>query len=812
MPAKTPSKPAAVHRKVILDATGRPFDGEVTIDRPHTVTTPPSPKSPRETPQPVSELVKEFNGPPRWAAMIQRAPFHIAKLKPACSIDRVTRRWIRNANDERAAQEGCRFDEARGQFVVDWMQEYCYLYEGDKAGLPMDIEDWQYEWDMQVYGWVRYSEERGRWIRRFRRANAWIPKKNAKALALDTPIPTLHGWKAMGDLVVGDTLFDEQGKPCSVLAVSETFHDPCYRVTFCDRSSIVASGNHLWRVESYTSNYKPRIRTTEELARNCTLYRKATGAPWASNHRIPAFCGRYRYVISIERVETVPTRCIKVDSPSELFLAGTSMVATHNSPTLAANGLYLLCGDGEYGQKCYSIAKDSKQGLISHTHAMEMVRFSEPLSKECQIYMTNYDIFHKPTRSKYILVSSENAKLGSAEGYNGSLLVDEVHVVDHKIMDRVKRAGISRSEPLHIEMSTAGDSGDGYGYERYEHCMRLLSGELYDPEHYVLNYSIPNDTPIEKLYDEKTVVALGQECNPSMGRIILLSEFKSDWRQSVGSQTELNKFAMYRLNRWMSASANWIAYPDWMACKAPRKYDLAELAEFPCFGGLDLSKTRDMTALALLFALPDDDLGVRPYLHLEFWLPERTAAMYANKIDFHKDTFRPYLTIVKGRTIDYDMLAKRLDDLVENFDLRTIGYDPYNSDTLMDILYNDYGWSEDQMVAVRQNMPNMAPPTADTERLILNQHLMHEDNAVLNWQMSHVAVQEDKNGNKKPMKPEGQDYRKIDGVIAMIMAVAMMLDDPTIRSEYHGFDSIALFPPSDDTTGKTAKVKARRSG
>src|SRR3712207_7427623 len=38
---------------------------------------------------------------------------------------------------------------------------------------------------------------------------------------VDTPIPTPAGWKRMGDLVAGDRVFDEDGKPCTVTARSE---------------------------------------------------------------------------------------------------------------------------------------------------------------------------------------------------------------------------------------------------------------------------------------------------------------------------------------------------------------------------------------------------------------------------------------------------------------------------------------------------------------------------------------------------------------------------------------------------------------
>ena len=67
-----------------------------------------------------------------------------------------------------------------------------------------------------------------------------------KGLALDTPIPTTTGWKMMGDLQKGDEIFDQEGKPCRVTAVSEVSHKPCFRLRFDDGSSIVADDVHRW--------------------------------------------------------------------------------------------------------------------------------------------------------------------------------------------------------------------------------------------------------------------------------------------------------------------------------------------------------------------------------------------------------------------------------------------------------------------------------------------------------------------------------------------------------------------------------------
>jgi len=69
-----------------------------------------------------------------------------------------------------------------------------------------------------------------------------------KGLALDTPLPTPSGWTTMGEVKVGDTLFDMDGKPCTVVGKSEIKNIDCYRITFDDNSEVVCDHEHLWRL------------------------------------------------------------------------------------------------------------------------------------------------------------------------------------------------------------------------------------------------------------------------------------------------------------------------------------------------------------------------------------------------------------------------------------------------------------------------------------------------------------------------------------------------------------------------------------
>jgi replicative DNA helicase len=92
-----------------------------------------------------------------------------------------------------------------------------------------------------------------------------------KALALDTPLATPGGWTTMGDVRAGDLLLGRDGRPTTVVAVSEIqLGRPCYEVEFSDGSVIVADADHRWSTydrRARRAGGSAEIRTTEQIAR-----------------------------------------------------------------------------------------------------------------------------------------------------------------------------------------------------------------------------------------------------------------------------------------------------------------------------------------------------------------------------------------------------------------------------------------------------------------------------------------------------------------------------------------------------------------
>lgn len=97
------------------------------------------------------------------------------------AIDTDTKNWILTEADQRAADAGMRFDAEQGESACGWIEDHCCLYEGEQAGQPLKLYKAQRDFVMQLFGWMRKSDEWGEWIRRFTQASLFAAKKQGKS-------------------------------------------------------------------------------------------------------------------------------------------------------------------------------------------------------------------------------------------------------------------------------------------------------------------------------------------------------------------------------------------------------------------------------------------------------------------------------------------------------------------------------------------------------------------------------------------------------------------------------------------------------
>lgn len=506
--------------------------------------------------------------------------------------------------------------------------------------------------------------------------------------------------------------------------------------------------------------------------------------------------------------------------PVRRFRRASVWIAKKNkkSPTLAALGLELTAGDGEQGQKVFVGAKDGSQARDNvGEHVRAMLEQSPELLSECAFNLSKMRLTHLPSRSFLQPLSSSNVRTQkSKEGLNGSVLVDETHVVDREFIARVDRAGISRAEPLHAEFSTAGDNPDSYGKEQFDYACKIAAGlneagqRITDLQFLAMPYAPPQT--IEHDEFKADPVKYGRMANPAWGHTIDEEEYLSDFRRSQKTTTDFNRFLMYRANIWQHGEQTWLKSSDWK--RGETDYRLDEWEGYPCVLSLDKSKTRDMTAIVVTFEQATDEhawrYDDRHRVHLclfcgemtrrkrppktgcpdakcyfqypFFFLPEATARAQNNKAPFLDWAEAGEIELIPGEVIQDGYLKRRFKDLHERFEIQNLFFDQTYAEDITQ-------WCEEELgvprISVDQTSAAMSDPIDVFERLLSQNMIYHGESDCLDWQARNANTKINSKGQQILVKPtDKDDVRKIDGIVACVIGIAGILRFPVTDSYY----------------------------
>ena len=423
------------------------------------------------------------------------------------------------------------------------------------------------------------------------------------------------------------------------------------------------------------------------------------------------------------------------------------------------------------------------------------------------------------------LMAVLSAEAYSKHGYKPSCVIfDELHAQPNRDMWDVMTgaAGSAHQQPVWIVLTTAGDDPDrkSIGWEIHEKAVAIRDARQLrdilakggDPRQVLsLREVEEEDLPraqaallerdesnwlpvlygLTALYGEDPEAlesvdiwdeALWYRCNPSLGRHLKLRTLRLEAQAARKSPAAEKLFRWLRLNQWISVKAvGWVPLtlydktqwnrPEWRDMSAPerRRAVRAYLAGKKCFGGLDLSTTTDLTAFTLLFP-PQEGLDTWVALFWA-WRPE-DGVLEAEQRDHvpYRDWARAgFLALCPGDMVDFTLVEDAVARAAEQFDLDTLGVDPYLSRTLTPRLM-ERGVN---VVEIPQDMRNLSPAMKELERLIRSHEMLHEHNTAARWCFGNVRCAVDGNENIKPMK--NRSIGRIDMTVAWIIAEAVAL-------------------------------------
>lgn len=433
-------------------------------------------------------------------------------------------------------------------------------------------------------------------------------------------------------------------------------------------------------------------------------------------------------------------------------------VPRKNGKTELAAGVSLLAlmGDNEAGAEVYSFATNEDQAKLVFDIAAAMVGMSDPLAKRLETYKGA--IFCPANMGS---IKALTSKARGKHGLNPSALIgDEVHEwVDSLLYTFLHQGTAARRQPIEFLISTAG-TRDGYGFELWQECQRILSGDYEDDETLVVVYAADPE-------DDWTDPATWAKANPNLGISPKVEYMQAECAKAQESPRRENDFKRYHLNIWTEQAVRWLPIERWDAGSVGSDWRTMAtgLIGRRCFAGLDLSSTKDLTAYALVF--PPDNEADRWKVLVRAFVPEGTIEPRArtDRVPYDRWVRDGALTATPGNVVDYEYVKAAILKDAEDFEIEKLEIDRFLA-TQISIQLRDEGVNAELM---GQGYLSLSAPSKELERLVLDARWDTGGHPVARWCAGNVAIATDPAGNIKPDKAKSTE--RIDIIAASVNAL-----------------------------------------
>jgi phage terminase large subunit-like protein len=442
------------------------------------------------------------------------------------------------------------------------------------------------------------------------------------------------------------------------------------------------------------------------------------------------------------------------------------------SPLGAGIGLYMLTADGEGGAECYAAAVTRDQAKIPFRDAVRMTEASPHLSKRLQ-KSGQRDVFnlaYLDFGSYFRPISSEGRGLDGKRVHFA--LIDEVHEHPTDVVVEKITAGMKgRRQPMILEITNSGVDRTTICYQHHEYSERVVTGQVVDDEWFA--YVCALDEGDDPFFDEGCWL----KANPSLGVTIKLEYLRKQVREARGMPAKASLVRRLNFCQWVDAANPAIDGELWRSCEAD--FDEEDLYGRVCVGGLDLSGTRDLTALARVYE-PDDDGIV--YAVVELWTPADTLVDRSarDRVPMAQWVDEGFITATPGRSVNYQFVAQRLLELSIERDLRRVAYDPYRITYLerdlqeigveIELVQHGQGYGKSSESGLW--MPRSVELL---EELVASGKLRVLRNPALTYAAASAVHVADAKGNR--IYDKRRSTGKIDALVALAEAVGLLLTE-----------------------------------
>ena len=427
------------------------------------------------------------------------------------------------------------------------------------------------------------------------------------------------------------------------------------------------------------------------------------------------------------------------------------------TPFAVAIALYVLFTSGVPAAEIYSIAADRKQAEISFEDGKHMVLSSKVLHGASRVLRRSIE--YTRHGSEWNVWSSE-AK--TKHGFRPLVVVfDELHTQKKRELWSAVKTGLGKGsrETLLITISTAGVyDPESLGYTEYAYAKKVAAGVVEDPNFLPVIFEADPAVANDGRWATREVWAA---CNPGLGITIQEAVLEDEARQAKEDPAALAEFLQLRLNIWVQAAQAAILPEQYARCHV-----LPLLVEGPrptAFGGMDVGEKDDLTAAALCIPHKDGTYSATGMI----FMPESKAVKLSQKhgvdyLDWQRRGFVQWSGVNFVDTDDMRAWWKRQREL---YDLREVGFDPWNAYRLAEQLLNE---DRVKTVEIPQTMKGLSEATKEFLELVADGRFRAGENPALRWMASNLVLFRDGKGNVVPQKQSKN--AKIDLVVAWLNA------------------------------------------
>lgn len=453
------------------------------------------------------------------------------------------------------------------------------------------------------------------------------------------------------------------------------------------------------------------------------------------------------------------------DSPTRRFILS---MARKNAKTAMSSFLLLLhlCGpEARQNSQLYSAAQSRDQASILFNLAAKVVRMSPDLNRGVVVRDTAKQLYCPDLGTLYRALSAEAS---TAYGLSPVFVVhDELGQVRgprSELYEALETASAAQEAPLSIIISTQAptdadllsvliDDAKAGGDERTK-LVLYTADESLDP------------------FSDEAIRA----ANPHFDVFMNQQEVRDQAESARRMPSAENGYRNLILNQRVNMVNPFVSREVWESCAG-------EVLPFvgDVYLGLDLSVRNDLTALLAVGKDANGNWAVRCY----FFTPLNGLDERARRDRTPYDVWvkQGHLEATPGSTVDYDLVAGKMLELADEFQVAKVAFDRYRMKELEACLSRME--RELPLEPFGQGFVSMAPALDALEAELLNGRIRHGGQPVLRMCAVNAVATKDPAGNRKLDKSKATG--RIDGIVALVMALGVAVRDDNPEGDFDAF-------------------------